>query len=774
MSRSRKRPTRSTPTDSLTEQTPPDDNLEELEELEELDELEELEEWEPTDGDDRVKINHDATGGDGFDVKLTIKIDDMEKAAVAEALDAPLRSAMAALGDALRWQTVLVSFEGETLISSAAKAQVAETMAAASPRQVIVQRGFGDELVLENDLPSIDCTVDSDPENPTSLRAVMETGDLDVTDQAVAMASAMNAGLADVSGKAIDAHFRGATDPDEAIIESLVGHLDRGGATRLVVNTSTGARLLFDRTLESMVTIDEAADETRVTIRLGDDQETTCDAMALVLPPAHHRLNGKRVVVSCEGGRARPDELAALLCHAAGTTPARLELDHGGARELLWPLLISTPGDDAGLVEIRPAGRDRKGVLDSLAREAAGLSRTSGLAVTIDLPADHSLDTELEAALLAALAPHSPATIACSFGGDNREPLAPAALEISPGPDGQLTIAIQTDAGKPAELVRAIERRMPTLSDKLSGADVTLQVTGDGAVSRSMRRTLLQQLELAGVGFARLLDQGETVVLLPHLLSHASDDGGSRAVTVNEGGRSPEQLAQDLDSELTSLIDDQALAGVTVTIHWPEVTAEDDRLTAMTDRLTQSEPAAIMLARPAGEPTQLYPEELEELPELDELPEQPQEEPSSMEAAASAHIVGRREHASPPMIMIALDPGASTDATQASLDALSNDLNGKQVLVLYRSQHGEQSPDASAPSVALARDTIGGVAAAVLEFHRGSAGTPDHFQVTYSSLPGLTVDDRLRDPRPSRATASIPAAPTPVYPSWLITVTPGS
>ena len=219
------------------------------------------------------------------------------------------------------------------------------------------------------------------------------------------------------------------------------------------------------------------------------------------------------------------------------------------------PLLELSAGAAASTILVEPGDRDDASVRASFVREVAGLDRNlvQGRPVTIAWPAGQMVDAEIEKhCVLDALGQLEPETVAYTFGGDDREPAWPQPITASRDADGW-RIGVDTDRGRPAELVRAAERRLPEILKEISDGAVTIEFQGDGVVSRTLRAALVDAVTAMGPDRLTVSAQGQTDVLVPALLDAASLDDGAVRVAADPAGRSPEQLESDLEREFGEL-----------------------------------------------------------------------------------------------------------------------------------------------------------------------------------------------------------------------------
>jgi uncharacterized protein with ATP-grasp and redox domains len=130
-----------------------DDDLPTLEEL--ADELEELPHLADGGAGVEVEVSGSAGGEVGFDTVFAVTVPEMEKQAMAAAIEAPLRRSVAAAAAKVRHHRVLVTFLGDTIIGTAVKDMCGEVLEQAKARKVVVRRGYGDELLHESEPPRV-------------------------------------------------------------------------------------------------------------------------------------------------------------------------------------------------------------------------------------------------------------------------------------------------------------------------------------------------------------------------------------------------------------------------------------------------------------------------------------------------------------------------------------------------------------------------------------------------------------------------------------------
>jgi hypothetical protein len=481
---------------------------------------------------------------EGFDSVLVVNVPALDRTAMAEAVAAPLRRLASASEARLRHKRVLVRFPGDVIIGSSTKAAVAEVLRASKPLLVVVHRGFGDERVFEGSLPQV---AFSAREHGDSIRALVSTGDLDPRDLTVALAPHLAKLSAEARDRRYVFQFTGTAKPDAAVQAQIEVVMRQAGAARLAI----GDRVVFDRELEQRVQIAVAGEDVDVRIRCADEESLTLSAISMVLP--HHvasfidrvvRIHFDREPRSSE--RDTPIEA----CKQAGAR--RIEIHGPGEPEVVWPKLIAVVGGRETTLRIHADGRSRASVLASFARECTALrAAITGMAVVVDWPEGFVVDAEVERMCLrGALGPLSPRTLACTIGGDLREPFVPAPVEVAAG-GTQVTVTIHSEAGKPPELQRALDRRIREAAETLRGKAVRVRVAGQAALSRTSLRSTCALVEAAGAVRLELEDHGDVDVVLPPMLTVRRAGDEFRIAAAAEGRDEAQQqraIQRELDA----------------------------------------------------------------------------------------------------------------------------------------------------------------------------------------------------------------------------------
>lgn len=490
----------------------------------------------PVVDDGPVKVACAAGGEAGFDAVLTVDVPAMDKKAVADAVKAPLQRACSAAAATLRHHKVLVRFTGEAMVGSAVKDLVAETLKAHKPLLAVVRRGFGDETVAQGKLPEVAVTTS---EQGGATKVEVGTGDLEAVDLPIAFAAHLARLAAAGKGKKFTFAFTGKARPDAALRAQIAKDLLAGGAVRAAL----GERVLFDQELAGRVRVATSGDTTTIAVDVADDERTTADALSLVLPEHAAACKGKVVRIELSKASAAPRESCVEFAKQHGA--ARVEV--GG--DVVWPKLVTLVAGHETVLRLAANGRSRQQVLAALAAECpehAGACK--GKAVVVDWPAGFALDAEAEACLRGAAAALSAKTVACTVGGESREPFLPDPVAFSTVGD-KTTVRLDSEAGKPVELQRAIDRRLPAKSRELRGKAVRVQVVGGAAVSRTLLRSTCSALEAAGVMHLEVEEAGNVDVLLPAMLT-VTKVGDVVRIAAMTAGRDAAQQGKALQREL--------------------------------------------------------------------------------------------------------------------------------------------------------------------------------------------------------------------------------
>ncbi len=519
-----------------------DDIAADLPELEPIegDELPQLEPVEDEDESGPVKATCGPAGENGFDFAITVEVPAMDKQAVLDAVRNPLQRAVDKAALRLRFQRVLVRFTGEGMVGSAIKELVAGVLKPKKPLKVTVRRGYGDELVHEGAPPKLG--VESQVDGATT-KVTFATADLEVADLLSLLPAELAKFTIAAKGRKFVLAFVGGARPDTLLRELIGKAFQDAGAVRVAI----GERVLFDRELADRVKVAAVGDNLVVTVNPAADPLVTQEALHLVLPGEAAKFASKSVRVQCESPvKAAERDLCIDLIKKGGA--ARIEFADGKApAEVVWPKLLQLVVGNETTLRVVPNGRPPATVLATFRSEVGEhAGATKGKLVAVDWPAGFAVDAEGERVLVEGLS--GAKAVVCTFAGEHREQFLPAPVTF--GGDGELrTVRLDTDAGKPVELVRAIERRVPAAQSSLRGKAVRVQIAGSTAPSRTLLRSLCGAIDAAGCSRLELEDRGVIDVLLPPMLTIGKGAGGVRIAAV-VGGRDAAQQGLALQREL--------------------------------------------------------------------------------------------------------------------------------------------------------------------------------------------------------------------------------
>lgn len=473
-----------------------------------------------------------------FELVLQVDVAEMDKKAVADALKAPFARACTMHAGRIRNRKVLVRFGGEAMIGSAARDLVAETMKPHKPLLAIVRRGMGDETVTHGKPPEVAVVV-SEQDGVTKLEVA--TGELEAVDLPVALAPHVAALAPQAKGRRYRFTFTGKARPDAAMRGELTAALQAAGARAARI----GERVLFDKDLTDRVRASASGQTVTVAVQCADDEDTTLEALSLALPEHASAWKGK--VVRFDLSRSLPAACALCLDFAQKQGAARV--DFGDV--VAWPKLIAAQAGAEVALRLQANGRTPAQTLAALVAEApAHAAACQGKAVRIDWPAGFALDAAAGKALCEVVGALQPKTLACSFGGEQREPFVPDPCAFAEQ-DGVTTVTLDSEAGKPVELQRAIDRRLPGKAKELRGKAVRVQVAGSAALSRTLLRGVCGVLQQAGVARLEMVEAGGVDVLTPPLLAIDHRPDAVRIVATTAGRDEAQQrkaLARELDA----------------------------------------------------------------------------------------------------------------------------------------------------------------------------------------------------------------------------------
>ncbi|MEZ6036343.1 MAG: hypothetical protein R3F29_02600 [Planctomycetota bacterium] len=835
----RKRPGRSAK-DDIASELPELEPLEELPTLEPVDDLPTLE---PVEDEGPVKATWSASDDAEFDTELVLEVPDMPKKEVAGAVEAPLRRVAAAA--AVRHRRVLVRFGGEALIGSAVKDLVVECLQDHKPLRCVVRRGFGDEPVIEGALPQVEMSIER---QDGEVQVQVATADLAAEDLAIALEPHLGALGEAADGRRVVLQFRGGAKPDAKLRDDLAATLRKAGARRAAI----GARVLFDRDIEDRVKVASSGSKFTVTISLTGDDAECIDALSLVLPSHAAAMDDCNVRFQFARESAAVQAFVVDLAKNAGAT--LIEVGGGDDFDIVWPPLVTVDQGREVTLKLTANGRSRAAVLAAFAREAvAHHAETHGKHVVVDWPQGFAVDAEAEQCLASVLDKLGARRLCCTVGGEDREPFAPLPLEMSQDGDRHV-VRVDSEAGKPRELKRAVDRRLPAHLAALRGQSVRIEIAGEAAMSRSLVRELCTAIAEAGAMRLEVQEGGKVDVLLPPMLTVSEGASGLRIVAVPDGrdeaqqqlaiarelegvelalanvtvaagacadalvavamergaakvvldGAAPMQLhpplfesfaregkvlkvvvepsgdaamdARMFERELPERVKSLTkLAGVAVEVTWPGVVwsagEQGTPLAKLIAVLRDKQPTTIKLdagqgavqvhpepkpePAPAPAPVAAAPAPAAASTPAAAAPATPPPIPATPRAPGDALItlLGRRDEAIPPMVLLGVADGEDDghlQAVSAELQSHLPRLRGRAVLLIPQAGGADVPVRKPTALVQMLGQVVPTGAAATLVFRGPDAQGRPHFQVLHSTLRAMPVGAVFADPRASR------------------------
>jgi hypothetical protein len=297
----------------------------------------------------------------------------------------------------------------------------------------------------------------------------------------------------------------------------------------------------------------------------------------------------------------------------------------------------------------------------------------------------------------------------------------PALLTITKAATGSVVRITGDAGGRDAVQVEAALARELDAVGSLSGASVEVAPVpwADAAVAALVAR-----------GAARIvLAESEPVLVHPPLLAPPVREG-TRVVVRVDAHEDDAMAATQVRRELPRLL--AALGPLTdahVTLVWPGATEPAAHPVASAiEAIVAASPARVLLDDGKGEPFQVHPE----VP-LDQ----------------HVSVLGRLDRGTPPMVMLGIAAGLGqrhVAAVRGRLEELPEPVAGKRVLLVLR--NGERDVPARGNAVLdAALAVVSRTAAATLVFRGADAHGRPYFEVVQSTLEGLPVGMRVKDPR---------------------------
>lgn len=744
-----------------------------------------------------VKVACQASDEAGFDTAIAIEVPEIDKKEMAEAVAKPLQFAIDHGRAKVRHHRVLVRFAGDAIIGSAVKERCGQVLDAAKARKVVVRRGYGDEVLFEREAPKAQVAQRVDG---GVLVVEIDTGELEAVDLSVALQGPLLQLAKDAKGQKVQLAFRGKAKPDQTL-RDLIGQMLRDGGA---VRAALGQRVLFDRELEDRVQLEVQGDVAQLRVDPAPNDTDTEEALAMRLASLGERVRGKVVRVAFTRTESELVRSSTLRYCTAGA-PQRIEILRAAGAEVAWPPLLTVDGGGAEtLLKVIANGRERGALATSFAQEVRDFAPViQKKKVLVEWPQGTVVDAELETRCLSLLVELGAAAVAFTAGGDRERFHPPVVAHSVEG--GLQRLALDTEAGKPAELQKTFERWLSLRGASLRGQSVALAFRGQAAVSRTLTRTLTEALVRLAPSHLAVERDGRSDLVVPALLSARGDASSGLELTLVDGGRDAAQIEAALARELDARTD---LAGARVRI---QAGAHEAGLVAA---LLARKVTTVELAGP--EPVQIAPAlvafergkrggRLVVTPVADaamaarmaarELPLLASEFAGNevtvvgvgadLAAAPAAAIVrqlvdlgaakvriddgagnsmqvhpvvppefvtvlGKKDDAVPPLVMlgIGLGGGDQQERVLAALQERAEMLVGRRVLLVGR-RDGVDVPFPTKDAVADAvRAFVDGAAAATLVFGGNDARGRSHFVVAHSAIEGLQKGSVFGDPRP--------------------------
>ncbi|PIE22078.1 MAG: hypothetical protein CSA62_14335 [Planctomycetota bacterium] len=783
------------------------------EDLEELPDLGGLEELEEDDSGIEIGIGELASDEerDKYDICIEAAVPNMERAEIPAAVHRSLTRALISHAEDVRLRRVLLRFGGEAMIPSKAKEPIGEAFAPLRPLLLAVQRGYDDETVIENEMPSAELSVS---EEGDTRRVIVRGGDLNPAELRIVLAQEIAKIGDEASGKSFELGYEGSYRLSDDLIQSIQETLQGAGAIRLSAAADPGAdpKLLFDRELDEVLQLREASDEDfDLLISLGKPKDTAQLEAAWDWSAAAkaEQLTGRKLRLRA----VEDDDAQALVKKIAALKPARLEVEgaEGNPVLVLPRLLRSVSKEDRTKIGIVPSGRDEAASIEAFQREIPLLSKVvHEHRVVVEWPEGTELNEALEKSCVEqAMLPLGPKSVAFR-SGETIIPVYPTPVQIDAQGDDCL-VEIDTEAGPPKAIATALALRLESHASQLQGKCLRCEAKGNGPFSRTMKRTLIAGAQQHGATRLELRAEGFTDVLLPPLLHSNHVDEGTIRVSLDPAGRNEAQIEAGLDRELGELV--LPLDG---TVHItgvdpsPEllkyaidngaarVLLGDEQSTQvyppLFDELSEENDDLVLRAHPTTDDEMLLRQIDRELPERLASLTAPEEKrllllwpgaskpfegplahaidalkakgPAVLRVAADEEarpaqvhpkivrrpieILGRRDTAEVPMRLIGIewtDEPEEIEISVQQISAMREDLEAARVLVTFLDHDGNDAPP-------LPDDEP--LTAAVRAALQGVAGATllhredsgqSMFETVDSKIEGLEVGQRFRDPR---------------------------
>lgn len=326
--------------------------------------------------------------------------------------------------------------------------------------------------------------------------------------------------------------------------------------------------------------------------------------------------------------------------------------------------------------------------------------------------------------------------------------LLPALLTISKSGDRVRIAAIGEgrDAGQQA---RALQRELAAAA---LPAGCTVQVAAS-----PLAESMVAAAVAAGAGRV-VLDGPAPVLVHPPMFGAAEKKGVQLRLPVTPANE-PAMVTRQIERELAVVVAGAGMLGATtVTLAWPGASPDSPQVLVVVRAFADKKAAKVLLDAGDGKPVQLHPAVAPKAAAAPApLPAAAAAAPASPPAPAPLPpgssliaLLGRRDEAVPPMILLGVEAGTS----EAHLTTLETQLSehlprfrGRAVLLVLR-QGGQDVPvRKNDAQVDLLRRLVPGAAAATLVFRGPDAQGRPHFQVLHSTLRALPAGSVFADPR---------------------------
>lgn len=258
---------------------------------------------------------------------------------------------------------------------------------------------------------------------------------------------------------------------------------------------------------------------------------------------------------------------------------------------------------------------------------------------------------------------------------------------------------------------------------------------------------------LIGRGAARItLADKVPVVVHPALFAAPERKGDTltfKAIPTDPAA-APAQATREVPMLLQKAGD---LKATTLALVWPG--AKDARtapVTAVLKLLVDGKPAKVLFDNGSGKPVQVFPEVVAAAAPA---PAAPAAAPTAPAAPATTPtvprdpivVLGRKDGAKPPLLMLGLDAGADAAKITGKLDGMAGQADGRSVLLVLQKNGRDVAAADGDPVLVAVRARLDAKAAAVMVFRGPGRG----FEVVASTTEAIAVGSKFGDPRAPRS-----------------------